>query len=398
MFLLCTDASVAPRLNLITDFSLFISAVISLFFLLNESCMKKVMIGILSVVVVAALFGQDMIERTIYLKNGDKISGIIISETDSSLIIRSSFGDISISKSDVKVREVTLMLKDGNRVTGEVIQQTSERVVIRSSLGTLSIRMAEIDRITEAGEKLPGTTSREEFFYSQERLIDVFFDPTGYTLEKGSVYLSGLSWGVALTEYIDISSSYWRYFFADLNIRPKFQIFRGGTVEVEDALSIGFHIHSAGPTGKFKAKDELVPVYDYTVNMSRMESQTSWDDIGSTNDYFVWTELFFGYTRSYLKDDKRGRIVFHLGGSVILHREETMPRGWIAVENDVTDRFKVLGQLYFDPFAPSYRERIQDTKTRNPFDLDFGFVYAYNENLRIGIHYQPYVILFYYKF
>jgi hypothetical protein len=372
------------------DFSLFIST--------TEGAMKTAMIWLMSTVLVVALFGQEKIERTIYLKNGDKVTGTFLSETDSTVSIRTSFGELLISKNDIKVNEKTLLLKDGNRVTGEVIQQTPDIVIIRSSLGTLTIRMDEIDRITEAGEKLPGTTSKEEFFYSQERLIDVFFDPTGYTLEKGSVYLSGLSWGVALTEYIDISSSYWRYFLADLNIRPKFQLYRGGSVEAEDALAVGFHVHSAGPTGKFKSSERQEFVFDNVTSMSMMETRTNWDDVGSTDDYFIWTELFAGYTRSYLKDDKRGRFAIHFGGSVILHRSATMPRAWIALENDVTDKFKVLGQIYYDPFVPSYRERIQDRKTKNPFDLDFGFVYAYNENLRVGIHYQPYVILFYYKF
>ena len=34
----------------------------------------------------------------------------------------------------------------------------------------------------------------------EEQLIDLFFDPTGYTLDKGTLYLSGLSFGFGLSD------------------------------------------------------------------------------------------------------------------------------------------------------------------------------------------------------
>lgn len=339
-------------------------------------------------------FCQESETRTFQLKNGDKVSGQVLAETDSSFLIKTSFGEITVLRKDLKPREITVYLKDGNRISGEIISQTTEQLILKTSFGSVTLDSQNIERTTEQGVELPGTEGKEEFNYSQSRLVDVFFDPTGYTLEKGSIYLSGLSWGVGLSDKIDISSSYWRYFIADLNIRPKFKIYSSGNIESEQALAVGFHLHAAGPTLKRK----YTTYYSSYSYLPTPELIKEWKMVGDFNDYFLWTEVFAAYTISKLKSDNRGRIASHFGVSMIFHKAEAMPRFWIAVENDITEKFKVLGQVYFDQYQPSYRESINNTNSKNPLDLDFGFVYAFSNNFRVGIHYQPYVILFYYEF
>ena len=39
-----------------------------------------------------------------------------------------------------------------------------------------------------------------------------------------------------------------------------------------------------------------------------------------------------------------------------------------------------------------------DFKKIRPIHFDFGFIYAVNEHFRIGIHNQPYILAFYWKF
>ena len=39
-----------------------------------------------------------------------------------------------------------------------------------------------------------------------------------------------------------------------------------------------------------------------------------------------------------------------------------------------------------------------DFATIRPIHFDFGFMYAVNEHFRIGIHNQPYIVAFYWKF
>ncbi len=340
-------------------------------------------------------FAQEESRRTIQLYSGDKITGSVISENDSVLVLRTSYGEISVNKKEIKPKTLTIYLKDGSIVTGSTISSSEDEILLQTSFGTLTIEKVNVVRMTDAGEEIPGTLKQEGFYYGRERLVDIFFDPTGYTLEQGALYISGLSWGVALSDRLDVTSSYWRYFFADLNIRPKFQIYKSGDIDVENAVAVGLHVHSAGSTGKYQSVSE--PVYNYQSGMQMMESR--WREIGSQSDDLLWSEFFIGITRSHHKADKQGRISYHAGASVIVHpMYKPMPRTWAAIENDITAKFKVIGQVYFDPFQPSYRERDKNKNRNNPFDVDFGFVYVAGENLRVGLHYQPYVFLFYFKF
>ena len=345
------------------------------------------------------LSAQDTNSVSFQLRNGDRISGQLISDNDTVIVIRTtSIGDVKVLRSALKPQTITVYLKDGSIVSGDVLRRDGRHIDLMTAFGPVEILLTQIDRTTEAGVTVPGTAASEEFYYSRERLTDVFFDPTGFTLEKGSVYFSGLSWGVALSEDVEISSSYWRYAFTDLNVRPNFRIYSRGNLESEDAASIGFHFHSAGPTGKQRHVHETVTQFDTYQNRNVSWTTDDWVNVGSENDYTLWTELFASYTHSVLKQNRLGRLSFHTGASVILHHDAVMPRAWVAVENDVTDRFKLIGQVYYDRFQPSYREMVQRTSTNNPFNLDFGFVYAISESFRVGIHYQPYIILLYFKF
>ncbi len=351
-----------------------------------------------TLLVIGVIYSQEKAEKTFPLKNGDKIYGTILTENDSVFVVQTSFGEVSVRKSDIKLQTITLYLNDGSIVTGGILSRDELNYTLQTSFGIVTISKEKIGRTSEADSPIPGSAQKEEFFYGRERLTDIFFDPTGYTLEKGSVYFSGLSWGVALSEDIDISSSYWRYFLADMNIRPKFQIYKSGDVESENAAAIGFHLHSAGPTGKQRSVLVDRMIYDPLGMASKQEKVREWQDVGSSNDYFIWTEIFAGYSHSFLKQNGQGRTSYHAGASVILHRTETMPRLWVALESDITDRFKIIGQAYYDRYQPSYREMVQNMETKNPFNFDFGFVYAISESFRLGIHYQPYIILFYFKF
>jgi hypothetical protein len=352
-----------------------------------------------SAIVLLLLFGimlaQESAERTVQLRNGDKVSGTVVSDNDSSLVLKTSFGEVIIQKSNIKPQSITLYLKDGSVISGDIISNTIAGFTLQTSFGIVTIDKLNVDRTSETGTPIPGNPTQEEFYYGKERLVDIFFDPTGHTMEKGSIYFSGLSWGVAITDDIDISSSYWRYFLNDLNVRPKFRIFKGGSIESERSFSAGFHFHTSGATGKMKMVETQVPVF---IGPGMSQTTRSWENVGNADDAFLWTEIFTAYTISNLKDDKQGRISYHAGASVILHRQETMPRVWLALDNDITSSFKVIGQVYYDPYQPSFREMMNDKPKNNPFDFDFGFVYAINENLRFGIHYQPYIILFYWKF
>ena len=92
---------------------------------------------------------------------------------------------------------------------------------------------------------------------------------------------------------------------------------------------------------------------------------------------------------------------------------------------DITPQLKMVGEVFYDPFFIDLNHRDRDdcefiwclfgdnytyktSKTKDitendfksvrPIHFDFGFMYAVNENFRFGIHTQPYIITFYWKF
>ena len=92
---------------------------------------------------------------------------------------------------------------------------------------------------------------------------------------------------------------------------------------------------------------------------------------------------------------------------------------------DITPQLKMVGEAFYDPFFLDLNHRDRDdcefieclfgsnytykTSTTNeiteedfhsvrPIHFDFGFMYAVNEHFRFGIHTQPYIIAFYWKF
>lgn len=350
-----------------------------------------------------SLFSQEDV-KTFLTKDGNKIVGAVKVETDSTITLITSFGEIKVNKKDIKPHKVIILLKDGNKIAGEVIKESTNDFVLKSSFGEVVILTDQISRIDVEDEEslLRGESSANKWYFGKERLVDIFFDPTGYTLEKDVLYISGLSWAYAINDKFDISSSFIRYFIGDLNIRPKWQIYKSGNIEIEKALAVGFHFHTAGPTTKQRFSDEIITneywdyyqtQYTYSYNIKE------WDYIGEFGEFFPWGEVFTGYTISKLKEDKKGRINYHTGASLTLYPgKKIMPRVWVAVENDITNKLKVLGQVYYDPYEPSYQEFINSIETKNLLDVDFGFIYAFSENFHMGVHLRPYVILFYYKF
>jgi hypothetical protein len=72
----------------------------------------------------------------------------------------------------------------------------------------------------------------------------------------------------------------------------------------------------------------------------------------------------------------------------------------------------MIGEIFYDPFYSSdwdsgYHNDFELSDLTNSEDsqellntihFDFGFMYALNESFRFGIHFQPYIFAFYWKF
>ena len=124
----------------------------------------------------------------------------------------------------------------------------------------------------------------------------------------------------------------------------------------------------------------------------------------------------------------RGRVSNTAGVMVqvpVIKDYEWPYRIFWGTDVDITPQLKMVGEAFYDPFFLDLNHRDRDdcefieclfgsnytykTSTTNeitkddfhsvrPIHFDFGFMYAVNEHFRFGIHTQPYIIAFYWKF
>jgi len=87
--------------------------------------MKYSILFIISTLIIGNVAGQ---EKIFYLESGDKVTGIIISESDSSYTVQTSFGKITIEKSNVKQEEVFIFLKSGDKIQGTILSESDKSV------------------------------------------------------------------------------------------------------------------------------------------------------------------------------------------------------------------------------------------------------------------------------
>ena len=411
--------------------------------------MKKVLFLIFFL---SALSAQDT--RTITLKSGDKITGQMVSETETTITINNPImGEMVINKSDLKLQIVVITLQSGDVVNGELISRNENEMIVKTSFGKVSIPTSQITNIDEGDTPqqaiqytpfgsmiIPTKESDSEWFFSKERLMDIWFDPTGYTIGRNKLYLSGLSWGFGLTDKIQITSKWTNYFFQDFNVRPKITLFQTGNIETQSAFAAGAHLHTRGLPNKYKWVDnkdswwDYNSVYnseidDYEYLDSTYRTEGGWVNLGSKRvlsdddtmydidryEYTgpwdgdkVWFEMFGAYTISKLRSSGNGRINTTFGASAIIYpNEDIAPRTYGAIDIDVTRNVKVMAEIFYDPYYVEWLDYM-DNNNDSTSDLFFDVGFMTNkiplfwwagasENLWIGYHFQRPFFTFYWK-
>ena len=376
--------------------------------------MKITKLIFISIILIGSIFAQ---EKTFHLKSGDTVTGTIKSQTDSTYSLKTAFGEITISKNDVRPEEAFIFLKSGDKLRGIIVSESDEGVTVKAKFGEVFISQDKIERIdfksmgrARGQFSRPGQVERGRWYYGNERLIDIYFDPTGYVLEENVLYLSGLSWGYGLSDKVHITSKWGGYIFGDLNFRPKFMLFKTGDLKSEKSMSVGFHYHMRG----LPDKRELKEVQEYDIYYNGYSSDTTWHEkrnewvrVGSEQNeegYYddnsfdggeMWWEVFGAFTVSNLKKSGQGRINHTVGASFTSYPGyDLMPRAYYAVSADARRSLKLIFEVFYDPYWASALELVEEENISD-IDFDFGFIYAYNEKFRIGIHFQRPWIAFY---
>ena len=373
------------------------------------------------------------VEYEIKLNSGETFRGTKLSETNEIIQLKTKLGTLNIVKSDI------LDIKESGQVT-----QAGEKKESSTTKYRRPYSLADLLFGTGTGA---GSTGKDiEFAMGEERLIDTFFDPTAYVLDDGTLYLSGLSFGFGLSDKLMVTSRWWDFSWGDFNIRPKYMLFQKGNWEKESALAIGGHFHTFWQPNKvvWQADTVTVCIDSYNSgNCSTYEERNygGYFPIGATikasNDYYneedllevnetedldFMVELFSAYTFSKSRKGMRGRISNTVGALVqIPLNHETYPyRIYWGLDVDITPQLKMIGEAFYDPFFLDLNQRSgssgppfgdnwtykttagpvteDDFKSIRPVHFDFGFIYAVNEHFRFGIHTQPYIIAFYWKF
>jgi len=395
-------------------------------------------------------------EQTIYLKNGDKITGTII-ETNAQtgdIIVETKYGKLTVKPENILEEVVSIELATGDKLKGRILSKNDKTTDLLTEYGLLKINNTDIVAIEyelqDKGRKIAAKT--EKFAQSNERQIDVFYDPTGYTLKKGELYISGLSWGFGITDKFQVTSKWSGYIVGNFNIRPKLQLFRFGTLEKEHTFSIGGHIHSRNNPDKYEwiEKDYLFKKgyydasnnYQWTsvgsdtmvyygaynkigtritvedeemrFNIESNEIENPW--INSVEpDYSPYYEVFAAYTFSKARKGNTGQISHTLGAVISKHpdKDELMYKAYYAGGIDVRKNLILNYEIYYDPYYVEwwnradgifgiFTENLSTVKPNkhyiSPVHFDIGFIYAVTDWLRFGIHFQPYIFGIYMKF
>ena len=197
-------------------------------------------------------------DRTFHLKNGDKVTGEVISETDTSYNIKTSFGMVTIYKNEIKPDKISITLKSGDKITGTLLDESASDYKVKTNFGELVIEKKSVEFISFLNQskvnKNNSLSKKDDgrFYYGDEQLIDIWFDPVGFTLAENTLYFSGVSWAYGVSNKLQISSAWLNYLWGDLNFRPKYMLYKGGDVDKTSALSVGFDLHMRGLPSKWE--------------------------------------------------------------------------------------------------------------------------------------------------
>ncbi len=335
-------------------------------------------------------------ERTFKLKSGDKITGQVINIDDNgNYTIKTPMGEAVFNKDEILLENIKIITIDGDRIIGVLTNEDNEKFYVKTNIGFMSIYKNNIksvdfnfDDYEDEGFLNNLSKTENRYFFGDEQLIDVWFDPTGNVLPEGTIYISGLSAAYGVTNKFQISLRVWDYIFGDVNFRPKFQIYKKGDIEKSSTLSVGAHFYL---TGAIPHKWNLQETSTLDTN-----NYNRWEKITSDNYSY---ELFIAHTSSKLSSSDQGRINYNLGLSIakIDDYPDIMPRLWIGTDIDVRKSLKLTGLVAYDKYLPTISELFYNEE-QTDFHIDFGFIYALNDNFRLGLHLTKPFIAFYWKF
>ena len=403
--------------------------------------------------IIASLCAQ---EKPFTLIDGTVIKGTIQEETDSTLLVQTKFGIVTINKSELIETQYEVKLKSGETLVGVKIGEDTESIKLKTQFGELTIQRSDIINIQEVGKQTTSDTSNtqgqyrrpysltdflfsgkkinkdENFALGEEQLIDLFFDPTGYTLARSTMYLSGLSFGFGISDRFQITTKWGGFFYGDLNLRPKYNVFEAGNWENQHSISVGAHLHTRWLPNKYEWQSGNVNIVNFTGEYGdfgetncpgteeycwkqtaiadtvtkywggyyRIGNNTSYSNptyntpteygpnatdtyydsapyeeccFGENFDekvYMEMIELFGVYTYSKARAGLKGRISHTFGGNLQFYDDEltVLYRAYYGFDVDINSKLKMIGELFYDSYFLELWQQFENENYYNDSD------------------------------
>ena len=391
--------------------------------------------------IIATILEVGMSKR-FHLIDGNIVEGTIVSLEGVFCNIETIDGLLRVPRQAILEETARITKRNDTRYVGPVLKETLEEIVLRSGYGDVVISKKDIKEMDRyhGGERMTQEEVKQTFYGGEAVLTDIFSDPTAFPLAANTLYISGLSFGYAFTDRFMIRSSFGDDFKGDMNLHPILQFYHRGTGTSEVAAAIGFHMFNNHPISASLAKySEYVQVLD---SLGNPTGNSVNDDgisaksvlVGKTSHFFWRLYMVLSSRRSLASG--RGKMGWHLGiqtNSLILDRpkidenfynwDTDLPwitkdgiipfRAWVAFEYDLSKRLKLEMNVWADN-GHRYRSiaSVMDDYWLDgtllvldqvggdfrPVDFDFGLLYAFGETLRVGIHFQEPYFLLYWEF
>lgn len=374
--------------------------------------------------------------KMFYLRNGDTFQGSVQAISDDGVVtLETGDGILKIPASRFLKETAHITKNDGTQYRGEVLSEDALGFALRTGYGEIVVSKTDIKSMSRyLGRKQ--ITRKEEprrFFQGDETLTHLFLDPTAFGLSERTFYVTGISLGFGFTENFMLMSRMFDSAQGDINLNPQFTLLKRRRGSSEIALAIGGRIntrhdmrleysryahfieYNGANLDKLGRNDPMSDVEEHLVDAS---------DDGNDG---VYGEIYGVMSWRGGLQDGRGKWGLHVGARTNSLAWKSRPalksgsewksfkpyRVWFALDYDMSKRVKFLAQVfadngwrwrdletvlddYFTDDTPGVLS-FSDSKYR-PVDIDLGFLIAPTESLRIGAHFQDPYITFYWKF
>ena len=415
--------------------------------------------------------------KRFYLIDGNSFYGTIteVDEQDCTIKTENSMA-MKIPLTDILEERIEVTLRNGDLVSGPVISENEELMEIKTKYNRTkgnyyNVWKKDIENMTRFnGGKKVKNVNKKKFYQGEAQLIGVFQDPLAFSLTSNTFFISGLSLGYGFTERFQILTKFGSNFSGDLNLHPHMRFFHKKDSKSESALAWGMGFHRAYPYKKIAAEyahfikfdgnkqncfeenpyescdgyntiDKPIAINEIP-NFSNIEEVFSGTNHENTS---VFASAYLVYSSRRANPSGRGKVGWSVGletNSLFLIQDDleaslnnygSCPesainndcgkytienffpyRIWANFEYDLQknlkfvaamwadngNRFMKTGDVLEDYFGDEGDPFVFDSPKGeyNPIDFDFGFMYAVNNNFRIGLHFQKPYLDFYWEF